>query len=343
MIPVIIVNWNGWDDTLECIESTVKTIDINYHIHLIDNGSDNNEGHKLSTLYRDIAQVTVHQYDQNYGFTGAHLKIWNELLCHQDHTHIALLNNDTTVDPQWLYQLHQMAIAKNCGITCAKMIQYYDRSIMDNAGHKMLNTGEILPIGHGEPIGSYTQSFKNMGGCGGAVLYSTNMIRKIGFFDDYFSTGYEDAELGLRAIVSGYESWYAPDAIIYHKGGQSIKKVFNEAYSTMIFTAILYSYFKNLSLIDLIINFPFLIFKYFCIVIIDILTLRWKYLRIMLRSVYNTIRDARYIRQKRTQIPPSKVGVTTQFDFFLWFDIKRFIRLALQSERKSAMDTYRIK
>lgn len=340
MIPIIIVNWNGYEDTLECINSTRALTGMPYHIHLIDNGSDNDEGRKLAILYKESDRITVHLYDENYGFTGAHLKIWDELLRDQQSDYIALLNNDTTVDPLWLSELVQTARDKQCGIVSSKMIQYYDHTKMDNAGHKMLNTGEILPHGHGQPISNYESSFENMGGCGGAVLYSTKMLRDIGFFDDYFSTGYEDAELGLRAVVSGYECWYCPDAIIYHKGGQSIKKIFNEEYSTTIFTAILYSYFKNLSAIDLIINLPFLLFKYLCMLIIDVIFMRWKYLRIMLKSVYRASSDRSTIMHKRKGINRASIFISPRFDFFLWFDIKRFFALFVRSKRASVIDSY---
>ena len=340
MIPIIIVNWNGYEDTIECIDSTEGLTGTPYHIHLIDNGSDNREGAQLAALYEGSPHITLHQYDQNYGFTGAHLKIWDELLKDQESDYIVLLNNDTTVDPLWLSELVDTAIDKQCGIVSSKMVQYYERTKMDNAGHKMLNTGEILPYGHDEHIAQYQSPFRNMGGCGGAVLYNTEMLRKIGFFDEYFSTGYEDAELGLRAVVSGYECWYSPDAIIYHKGGQSIKKIFNEEYSTSIFTAILYSYFKNLSVIDLIINLPFLLFKYLCMLIIDIIFLRWKYLRIMLRSLWRASADLSTILSKRKRVQRASISISRHLDFFLWFDIKRFFKVFIFAERRSVIDTY---
>ncbi len=340
MIPIIIVNWNGYNDTIECIQSTLNTSDVQYHIHLIDNGSDNNEGQLLEKEYLHNPNVTVHLYDHNYGFTGAHLEIWDQVLSLQTYNYIALLNNDTTVEESWLSELLKTAEEKKCGIVSAKMIQYFDRTVMDNAGHKMLNTGEILPIGYGESIESYTQPFKNMGGCGGAVLYSTRMLRHIGFFDDHFTTGYEDAELGLRAIVSGYGCWFCPNSIVYHKGGQSIKKIFNEEYSTSIFTAILYSYFKNLSFIDIISNLPFLLFKYSCMLIIDIAFMRWSYLKIMLKSIKRTHDDRLLIRQKRRHVRRANNWITPKFKFFLWFDIKRFISIFIRNNRSSSLDNY---
>lgn len=341
MIPIIIINWNGFSDTLECIDSVLKLGKTDFHIHLIDNGSDSSEGLRLSELYAEHEKVTVHCYKKNLQFTGAHLKIWNEVLSKDNSIdYIALLNNDTVVDPLWLDALMTIANEKQCAIVASKMIQYDDRTLMDNAGHKMLNTGEILPIGHGKNVSQYKEPFLNVGACAGAALYQTSMLRRIGFFDDHFTTGYEDAELGLRATVSGYASWYCPGAIVYHKGGQSIKKIFNMQYSTSIFSHILYSYFKNLKTSDLLLNLPSLIFKYSCMIMIDLLLFRVDYLMVMLKSISITARNYQLIKQKRIASTMPRSSILLQMTFFLWFDIKRLYKL-LFTEDSTAIDQYR--
>ncbi len=328
MIPIIIVNWNGWNDTLECIESTLKTIGVDFHIHLIDNGSDNEEGLKLARKYNNTTSVTVHLFNKNYGFTGAHLKIWNEILIHQDHTFIALLNNDTTVDHMWLSNLYQMALIKQCSIVSAKMIQYHDRSKMDNAGHMMLNTGEILPIGYGEPIEAYSESFKNLGGCGGAVLYSTKMIKDIGFFDDFFATGYEDAELGLRATVLGYVSWYCPKSQVYHKGGQSIIKVNNRTRDRKLFLNILYTFFKNLNIQDIIINIFFVIIKNIIAIFVLLLSFNFTVAIEVARSFFSIIIIRKRIIKYRKELNRPTKKINSEFHFFLKYDISRIYRIS---------------
>ena len=327
VIPIIIVNWNGWDDTLECIESAFKTIDIDYHIHLIDNGSDNDEGHKLSDLYRSSEHITVHQYDQNYGFTGAHLKIWEELLSQQEHSHIALLNNDTIVDPRWLYMLHQMATTKSCGIVAAKMIQYYNPTLMDNAGHKMLNTGEILPIGYGEPIERYTEPLKNMGGCGGAALYSTEMLGEIGFFDHFFSTGYEDAEFGLRAVVAGYESWYCPSSLVWHKGGRSLNKISDPSFHQRVYINILYTFFKNLHVRDIKINLVFMLMKNFFAIIILCLTFNFSTALALFKSLIKIIAIKNHIIHYRSNRINTVNRVNKKLSCFIPHDLYRTKRI----------------
>lgn len=335
------MNWNGISDTIECIESVLNLVENSYHVHLIDNGSQNNEGVKLKELYSNHHNITVHCYEKNLHFTGAHLKIWNDILItDSDIRYVALLNNDTIVDPRWLSELSKLGEEQTCGIVASKMIQYYNREQMDNAGHKILNTGEILPIGHGDKIENYNQRFKNIGGCGGAVLYDASMLRRIGFFDDHFTTGYEDAELGLRAVVSGYESWYCPDAIVYHKGGQSIKKIFNESYSIMIFSSILYSYFKNLKQSDLLINISSVLIRFLIITFIDLILFRWKYLRVMYHSIWNTIRQSSLIIKKRAQSNHRKHSIIKYMSFFLFTDFKRFKTLLISDYKAGSIDHY---
>jgi len=343
--PIIIINWNGIKDTLECIESVLSLKKVDYHIHLIDNNSDNDEGEQLKECYHLNQRITCHLYSKNYGFTKAHIKIWEEILTHQSCEYIALLNNDTVVDENWLFELIKSAKQNDAQVISSKMINYYNRSIMDNAGHFMINTGEIMPIGHGEPIENYTETIENMGACAGACLYQKSMIEQIGFFDPYFSTGYEDAEYGLRAVISKFSCIYAPDALVYHKMGQSIKKIFSESYSLMIQTSIIYSYFKLMPITKIIYDTPSLIVKYFSMVIIDIIFLRTKYLRILFKAWFNIWRIRNTIRQNRKNFfetvkhVSSFLNLKKKISWFFPFDVRRFFKLIIHQEL-SNIDRY---
>ncbi len=340
-IPIIIVNWNGYDDTVECIQSLKILNSNNYQIYLIDNNSDNQEGERLTSLYQGDKRISVYVNNENLGFAKAHIKIWDDLLCKMEAPFIVLLNNDTIVDSHWLGALSEAFHKSQADIIACKMINYYQRNIMDNAGHRMLNTGEIIPVGHGENIDFHNVSAQVLGACGGAVLYSSEMIKSIGFFDAYFSTGYEDAEFGLRATALGYKSIFVPDAIVYHKMGQSIKKVFNEDYSLMIHTAILYSYFKCMPFLNIVVAIPSFIFKYCSMLIIDIIFMRYKYLKILVKSWKKLLMNEGNWIQKRREISSSKLMYLRhpQLIFFLWFDMKRFWNFILL-KKDSNLDAY---
>lgn len=349
MIPIFILNWNGIEDTIECMESVLKLDHDHYLIVLIDNGSDNNEGSQLKQEYSSKDNVKYIQFEQNLGFCNAHIEAFSILKSEMENfNYIALLNNDTVIDPFWLSELEMLADNTGAGIIASKMIQYYDRERMDNAGHWMLNTGEILPLGHDQPVSKYNEIKQTIGACGGGCLYRSAMIDDIGFFDSRFTTGYEDAEFGLRAIMSGYTSYYCPTAIVYHKMGNSISKIFNLEYSIMIHSSILYSYFKNVPLSNIILAIPSFIIKYVAMFGINTLLRRKRYKTVMYKSIIKTWKSRREIRQKRKahfkkrKQSLSFMAARYHITWFLPFDMKRFWRLIVNN-KKGGIDSYNTK
>ena len=163
-IPIIIVNWKGLQDTIECVNSLLLSSHTDFHIFLIDNFSNDGSIETLQNLFGNHPKITLIENSSNLGFTGAHIEILHQLL-DQDYPYIALLNNDTSVESDWLSNLIRCARETGADMVSSKMIYYFDRTLMDNAGHKILNTGEILPVGHKEPVEKFTKRFENIGPC----------------------------------------------------------------------------------------------------------------------------------------------------------------------------------
>lgn len=335
-IPILILNWNGIEDTLECLESLFKQRYPNFHIYLVDNGSDERNVRLLKENFAHHSKVTLIFNESNLGFAkGNNATLATLTAPDSDFKYVALLNNDTEVDTNWLQELVRCAEETGAGMVTSKMVNYYDRRFMDNAGHKMLNTAEIIPIGHTEPVENFMEPFENMGPCAGAALYSVDMLRKIGTFDGYFETGYEDAELGVRAVVLGYKSVFEPKAVVYHKISRSVKKVLNYHYLLKIQLNIFYSYFKLMPYPALLVNLPSLIFKYGSVLLIDIVFLRIRFLKIMTHAIYLTLfRERKKILHSRREFFRSHRSVSSwnilkKQEFFLWFDIKRFFKFVI--------------
>ncbi len=345
-IPILTLNWNGLEDTLECLQSLMDQSFRDFHVYLLDNGSEGDDFRVLKKKWGAHPQVSLIHSRVNLGFTKGNNFLLKEIFIQEDlPEYLILLNNDTSVNPDWLENLINAARKHNADVVSCKMINYYQRNSMDNAGHFMLNTAEIIPIGHGEPVERYSKVFENFGSCAGATLYSTAMLKEIGFFDEYFNTGYEDAELGARAIVLGYKCIFEPSAVVYHKISRSVNKIMNYQYLRKIQLNIFYTYFKLMPYGVLLINLPSFFFKYGSIIIIDILFLRWKFLKLMLEAIYisavkdrKTILEARkaFFRQNR---PISSIQIIKKQTFFLWFDIKRFFKYVV-FRRKTQFEKY---
>ena len=317
---------------------------IDFHVYLLDNGSDQDEGLILKSKYEGNECITFIQYDRNLGFTGAHLRVWNELFKEDKSIeHICLLNNDTTVNPIWLSELYNLAIEKKCAMVSAKMLLADNHSRVDNLGHRLLNTGEVLPIGHNGLSREFLEPRENFGPCAGAALYSTEMLRAIGFFDSIFITGYEDAELGLRAIVNGYKSWYCPTSIVYHKGGRSIDKIFNHKYASYIQFAVLYSYLKNASYIDLLFSGSFIIFKYIVLLILAVVSNNRVNIRILREAAFLLIKRIKTIIKYRIRSLFKKRKILTfKSEFFFGYYFYRLYRTVIKRD-VTAFEIYKSK
>ena len=336
MIPVIVLNWNGLDDTLECMEVLLKQTYSNFHVFLIDNGSEKNDLKTLQENFNNNDKVSIIANAQNLGFTKGNNRVIEMILKdYPDVEYIALLNNDTKVEIEWLSNLVTSAKTNEADIVSSKMINYFNPKKMDNAGHKMLNTAEIIPFGHGEPIENFNSVFENIGSCAGATLYSTKMLRHIGIFDEYFDTGYEDAEIGLRASVLGYKCIFEPSAIVLHKVSQSVNKIRDYEYVLKIQLNIFYTYFKLMPLAVLLINLPSFLFKYGSVFLIDIVFYRPSFLKILSAAFYRTFfKERKKIMASRRGFfnkhkTISSFQILRKQSFFLLFDIRRFIKFVV--------------
>ncbi|MDH3649387.1 MAG: glycosyltransferase family 2 protein [Saprospiraceae bacterium] len=343
-IPIIIVNWNGYTDTVECIDSVFNLSYPDFKIYLVDNGSEAGEGRKLADRYSGESKIEVILSDENMGFTLANNFVVDRLI-DTNITYIALLNNDTVVDEDWLSNLVRSAESNAAQVISSKILDYNDHSILDNAGHRMLNTGEVIPIGHGEPSSHYQENFKNLGSCAAGALYHMDMVRQIGFFDTYFSTGYEDAEFGMRAFLTGNACIFEPSAVVYHKFGSSIKKVFNANYVSMIQRSIWYSYFKLMPWPVVMVSLPFILVKVFLFTVFNLIFWRPRHLKMYWRSLRDVlwtdrVKLANSRRAFHQSFPIiSSWKVLTSQTFFLFFDLKRFVDFYLKG-KPSAWDQY---
>jgi GT2 family glycosyltransferase len=339
-IPIIILNWNGLTDTRECIESLEQQTFQNFVIHLVDNGSSTEEAASLQDLYGDHPKIELHLNPENLGFTLGNNRVLKALLQATPlPPYVVLLNNDTAAEPDWLQQLITTATEQQADMVASRMVNYYERSRMDNAGHQLLNTLEVLPIGNDEPVSEFDQPMDNVGPCAGAALYRTGMLQKIGLFDEHFRNGYEDVELGLRGIVCGYRSVYAPKAVVYHKVSRSINKIRDFVYTFSIQQHIYYIIAKLVPTGAFLLCLPFLLFRTIAALLINLLFMRWKFLRVQWRALgwvfaaawQELIKARKEFFREHTTI--SSFQLLRKMDFFLTKDVQRFYKYIIRRER----------
>lgn len=290
-LDVIVLNWNGFDDTCECVDALLTSTFGDFLLHLVDNGSAADEGARLAERYRAEPRVRVLPFPENLGFARGVNQALEPLLGQDDAGYVMLLNNDAVVEVCCLERLTAAAEATGAQIVATRMVRYDQPGTLDNAGHLWLNTGEILPRGAGEPADDYGAEATLVGACAGAALYDKDLLRRIGTFDPYFHTGYEDAELGLRAFLAGAPTHYCPTAVVRHKVSRSLDKVRDFDYSVNIQRNINYTIIKLTPAGLLLLNAPFMAVKTLLVPLTALLFLRTTLFRAHVLAIVRTARD----------------------------------------------------
>jgi GT2 family glycosyltransferase len=130
------------------------------------------------------------------------------------------------VDSKWLEELnHALDNHPEVGFCASKMLMYRDPNIIDSAGD-MLGIAKAFKRGHGRPNGTeFNEPEYVFGACAGAAIYRSEMLNDIGLFDETFVTNLEDVDLSFRAQLVGYKCMYVPSAVVYHKVGETKRRI----------------------------------------------------------------------------------------------------------------------
>ena len=208
---VIIPNWNGSHHLEECLYSLSRQTFKEFDVVFVDNASTDGSVQFVREHFPDFRVVEL---PENIGFAGGA----NAGIRAAQSDYIVLLNNDTEVEPHWLENLAQ-SIRENPGVWffASKLLNYYDRNIIDSAGDALdLSLGPYKIDEYKPSENSRERSFI-FGACGGGGCYRRELFDRIGLFDEDFFAYFEDIDLSFRANWAGFRCLSVPDAVIYHK------------------------------------------------------------------------------------------------------------------------------
>ena len=140
--------------------------------------------------------VRVLKMDRNYGFCGA----VNAGIKAAVSDYVILLNNDTEVDQNFAKELLKAIKADERIFSCSsKMVQYHDRSRMDDAGDYYCALGWAFGRGKGGLVENYDTPVSIFASCAGAAVYRKKMLESLGYFDESHFAYLEDIDIGYRA------------------------------------------------------------------------------------------------------------------------------------------------
>jgi len=301
-ISIIILNWNGLENTVECLESLKKITYPNYEVIVVDNGSKENDVDVLKEEYRDYIKLIRNK--ENLGFADGNNVGILEVLKNKEVEYIFCLNNDIVVEPDVLDKLLKVAEDKkfkDFGSFQPKMVWYYHRDLMDSAG--LLYSKNSLGFNRGgfESVEKYNELKEIFGCCGGAAFYRRKVVEELvkedkEFFDSDFFAYYEDCDVSFRLLWRGWKCCFVPEAVVYHKRGGDTESI-SEFSSYLRHRNNLYVVFKNLPKSFIIKNFLIIFLAQIISIIINFIrrgTFGFK----VLKAKINAFRNYRAMKQK---------------------------------------------
>jgi GT2 family glycosyltransferase len=217
-VGVVVLNWNGAADTVECVRSlTAHCPDA--AVLVVDNGSTDDS---LDRLHRELPGVEVLALWKNTGYTGgnnagvAHLlERGTEIVC--------VLNNDTVLSSDALTTLAQAASAADVAVS--PVIEYEPRQERPwfSGGVLDRSRGCVWPR-HGQAgeLAPYLDGIREcelLTGC--CIVATAEVWRRVGLFDERFFLNFEDSEWSVRAQRKGVRLQVVSRASIGHKVSRS--------------------------------------------------------------------------------------------------------------------------
>lgn len=332
-VSVVILNYNGKHFLNVCLAS-LQDMDYpkkDYEIVLVDNASTDGSA---DFVRKKFPSVNLVQSQKNIGFaSGCNLGVENA-----KGKYVVMLNNDTSVDKDWLTHLYNKIdsdsniAAVNSKVLLFKTIR--GQRLVQNTGVVVFKNGYACDRGAVIKDRSMVYEFDNpyydqeadlIAFCGASVIIRRDVFDKLGGFDDSYFIYYEDVDLSLRIRRLGYRIVYEPKSLVDHVHS-----------GTMVQSSIKFNYNAEKNrLATLFKHFPFFVF----------LREFFRYLMMFGVTIFRTTRfkfkmdDEQYNKWKNTLIYRSRVlyWLISHLPYFIY---KRYS--FNQSEKLSIPQLYEV-
>ena len=254
-VTVVIPNYNGLRFLKPCLDALLSQEEgtPGYRVLVVDNGSGDGSP---ELLRREFSQVGLITLKENTGFCHA----VNVGIREAESPYVILLNNDTRVRPGFVKALVQALEQREKAFSVSARMLMWDREeLIDDAGDRYCVLGWAYSRGKGQPAAAYDRPCRVFSACGGAAIYRKSVLEEIGLFDELHFAYLEDLDIGYRAGIFGYPSYYEPRAEVVHYGSASSGSRYNAWKTETAAANSVYVIFKNMPLLQLLLNLPFLV------------------------------------------------------------------------------------
>ncbi|HZL26052.1 MAG TPA: glycosyltransferase family 2 protein [Acidobacteriaceae bacterium] len=217
-VVCVVVNWNGWQDTVACLDSLRRQDYANLSVVVIDNGSANDSVERIRAAH---PEVTLHQTGRNLGFPSG-CNAGTRIAYRQGADLIWLLNNDTVAPPTTASNLVRTALAHpEAGAIGSVLYYMHDPEQIQAWGGGSVNLFTAF-TSHFTAPASFAAG--NTYFTGASLLIPRHICEQVGIFFEGFFMYCDDSDFCLRLHRAGYPLVMCEDTAILHKEGGSSPK-----------------------------------------------------------------------------------------------------------------------
>jgi GT2 family glycosyltransferase len=214
-VTVVIPTWNRRDLLIRVLASLAQQTRRPDQVIVVDNASEDESADAAAD-----AGARVIRLPHNAGFAPA----VNRGIAAANTTHIAIVNNDVDLAPDWLALL-LAALAEHPGTSFAtgKIFSAHEPDRLDGAFDLIARSGFAWRAGHGRQDGPlWNQPREIRVASMTAALFRRDLFTEIGALDEDYGSYYEDVDFGLRCALAGKNGRYVPLAHAWHEGGATL-------------------------------------------------------------------------------------------------------------------------
>jgi len=287
-VSIVIVNYNGKDVTEGAIKALTEQSYKKIEIIVVDNDSTDGSQEMIKRKYRNVKLI---ENRKNLGYCGI-----NSGLSSCKGEYIFFTNNDISLGKDCIKRLvDALEKDKSMGIASPKVVNYFDRNLQSCGTW----VSRAFYNGHFKCDKDFSKEIPY----NGIAMVRKEIVDRFGYiFDDDYFTYAEDLDLCLRTRLLGYTVVHIPEAVLYHMHELTLRKNKKYKLTYMLERNLLMTFFKILSLKNIIIFLPYVMAMRFVAILKDVFTLKFANAGARLAAILNVLVDFGQIIKKRDSI-----------------------------------------
>lgn len=211
-VAVIVVNFNGGDYLLRCLQALTGLSEQAGEIIVVDNASEDGSAVAAVAQFPTIRLIDA---GCNTGFAVAN----NIGIASTNMPWVALINPDAYVEPGWMKAMLAAVNAHpEIRFFSAELLDAKDPGRLDGQGDCYHVSGLMWRRKHGQPVDSQPSRLPMFTPCAAAALYDKAALLEVGGFDPDYFCYIEDIDLGFRLRRAGYDCLHVSAAVTFHEG-----------------------------------------------------------------------------------------------------------------------------